>query len=136
MPETVNMSLYPEQLPLSCPYCGALKNATTTVSPSLHDGYPLLLVKKGRAEITFHDETLTATDNQAIFVPTVNTINMTLCSGDDTEYYWITICGEYAKPFLAKLGFSDFAIHPIRDINTLTPYINSLMNISLGNTSY
>ncbi len=136
LPEMVNMTLYPEQLPLSCPYCGVVKNNTTIVSPLLHDGNPILLVKKGRAEVSFGGRTLTATDNQAIFVPTVDSVASTLYPYKDSEYYWISISGEYAKPFLKKLGFSDFAIHPIRGINTLTPYINALMNTSLGNTSY
>lgn len=136
LPETISMSYYPEQLPLSCSYCGVLKNNGTDISQLLHHSNRILLVKRGRAEVSFEGKSLIASDNQAIFVPTSNLANARMYSRNNAEYYWISVCGEYAQAFLAGVGFSDFAVHTIHDVNTLIPYINALVNISYGNKAY
>ncbi|MBP3392780.1 MAG: helix-turn-helix transcriptional regulator [Clostridia bacterium] len=135
LPETVSLSLYPKQLPISTSTCGVLKNNPTVVSLALYDGYPLLLVKKGRAELSCNGRTVAASDNHALILPTAEA-SLTLHPCKDSEYYWLNIYGEYAECFLRKLGFFDSPVHTIHDMNALIPHLNSLLSTASGDVSY
>ncbi len=133
LPQTMDMSLYPPMLPLVVETCGMVKNNTAEpIQHAHHTGHLLLLVKKGCAEFTVDEAVLRATDEQMAYFPAGRSFQFIMHPGEETEYYWLEINGNYATALLAKLGFSEPSVQPIFNTSALIVPLRAMLRIVKG----